>query len=165
MNPTLTLASDTITPDLRKKLSAVSGGKLTQVWRSAGMQLLSITKGAFRNAGNRQQAWPSKRDGKPSNLIAKGTLLASVRVVSVDSGGVTLGSDRPYARIHQLGGTIRAKGGGALRFFSGGKWWTVKSVTIPARPFLPFTPDGDIHPKFQVKVRNILGKALEIALR
>ena len=165
MNPTLTLTSDTLTPDLKRKLAAVSGSALARVWHSAGTQLLSITRSAFRGAGNRQQAWPNKRDGSPSRLIGKGTLLASVRIVSADATGVTLGSDRPYARIHQLGGTITAKGGGALRFFSGGKWWTVKSVKIPARPFLPFTPEGDVHPKFRVRVGNLIEKAVGLALK
>lgn len=47
------------------------------------------------------------------------------------------GSNRIYAGIHQGGGEIRAKGGGYLRFrLAGGGFRTVKSVTIPARPFL-----------------------------
>ena len=47
------------------------------------------------------------------------------------------GSNRIYAGIHQVGGDIHAKGGGFLRFrLAGGGFRSVKSVTIPARPFL-----------------------------
>ena len=37
-----------------------------------------------------------------------------------------------YARIHQLGGIIRPKGGGRLVFSLGGKLVFAKKVTIPA---------------------------------
>ncbi|MDO8932925.1 MAG: phage virion morphogenesis protein [Rhodocyclaceae bacterium] len=46
------------------------------------------------------------------------------------------GVNRIYAAIQQFGGTIRAKGK-ALRFrLFGGGFATVKSVTLPARPYL-----------------------------
>ncbi len=46
------------------------------------------------------------------------------------------GVNRIYAAIHQVGGTIRAKGG-ALKFrLPGGGFAVVKAVKIPARPFL-----------------------------
>jgi len=54
-----------------------------------------------------------------------------------------------YAAIHEFGGTISAKGGGFLRFpaqtgtshtgsevHRGTEWVMVRSVTIPARPYL-----------------------------
>lgn len=52
------------------------------------------------------------------------------------------GVNRIYAAIHQFGGTIRAKNGKALRFaLAGGGFATVKSVTMPARPFLGLSDD------------------------
>jgi len=52
------------------------------------------------------------------------------------SENVAIGTNLPYARIHQLGGTIKAKGDGYLRFKIGKNWVQKKSVTIPARPYL-----------------------------
>lgn len=46
------------------------------------------------------------------------------------------GSNRIYARIHQLGGVIRPKTARALRFQLGDQTIVARSVTIPARPYL-----------------------------
>lgn len=52
------------------------------------------------------------------------------------------GVNRIYAAIHQFGGVIRAKSAQALRFpLAGGGFATVKSVTMPARPFLGLSAD------------------------
>ena len=64
-----------------------------------------------------------------------------------------MGSDRPYAYIHQFGGRtaphrITAKHAKALRFGGGGaaahfaKWVDHPGSRIPARPFFPFDADG-----------------------
>jgi len=54
------------------------------------------------------------------------------------NGSVRWGSNKIYARIHNDGGTIRAKGGGKLKFnLPGGLGFvSVDSVTIPQRQFL-----------------------------
>jgi len=55
----------------------------------------------------------------------------------VEDDAVEVGSNAIYARIHQEGGVITAKDGGALRFeLATGGFATVKSVTIPARAYL-----------------------------
>lgn len=61
------------------------------------------------------------------------------------NGSVRWGSDRVYARIHQEGGTIRAKGGGKLKFnLPGGLGFrSVDQVTIPARPFLGINAEDE----------------------
>ena len=41
-----------------------------------------------------------------------------------------------YARIHELGGTIRPKSAQYLRFQIDGAWKTVSEVTIPERPYI-----------------------------
>jgi len=51
------------------------------------------------------------------------------------------GSNKIYARIHQLGGVIRPKNARALFFRLGEKEVMVGSVTIPARPYLGFTAE------------------------
>ena len=53
-----------------------------------------------------------------------------------------VGSNLPYARIHQLGGTIRPKKGKFLKFRGlDGEDVFVKEVTIPARPYLGISDD------------------------
>lgn len=49
---------------------------------------------------------------------------------------VVIGSNLVYARIHELGGTIRAKTAPYLHFKVGDRWVSTKEVTIPERPFL-----------------------------
>lgn len=56
------------------------------------------------------------------------------------SNSVAVGSNLVYARIHQFGGVIRPKNGSCLCIPVGnGKIIKVKSVTIPARPYLVIT--------------------------
>lgn len=148
---------DTLTPAAQK---ALKGAKNKQpILRAAGTQILSIAKRSFREPGQRQSPWRPKRDGKPSNLILHGVLSKSIRIVSLTASAVEVGSDRKYAAIHQLGGVIRPDAKKALRFFSGGKWWTVKKVVMPARPFLPFDKDGKLVAFAAVKVSATIERA------
>lgn len=58
------------------------------------------------------------------------------------SSKVMVGSNLPYARIHQLGGTIQPKKGKFLKFRGlDGENVFVKEVTIPARPYLGISDD------------------------
>lgn len=61
------------------------------------------------------------------------------------NGSVRWGSNKIYARIHNQGGTIRAKGGGKLKFqLPGGLGFvSVDKVTIPARPFLGINAEDE----------------------
>lgn len=88
-----------------------------------------------------------------------------------DASTATIGSNKPYAAIHQLGGrtrphTIQPRTKKALAF--GGRF--AKRVNhpgsvIPARPFLPVTASGSLQPeaeeavlyRVQVYLRQILG--------
>jgi phage virion morphogenesis protein len=49
---------------------------------------------------------------------------------------VRVGTNVPYAAIHQFGGTIKPKSSSHLMFRIGDRFVAAKSVTIPARPFL-----------------------------
>ena len=74
----------------------------------------------------------TKRGGRI--LHASGRMLSLASRVEGDT--VVIGTNAEYAAAHQFGATIRPKAKKALRFNMGGKWFTKKSVTIPARPFL-----------------------------
>lgn len=68
-------------------------------------------------------------------LVLGGYLRDSI-VHAVGRDSVEIGTNLIYARIHQFGGTIRAKSGKNLRFKVGNRWVSKPEVTIPARPFL-----------------------------
>lgn len=118
------------------------------VLRAMGTTLMSITMGTFNSVGaqDRPAAWPPKRDGSPSNLQSRNPVLSKSFFLTVTENSAIVGNPMPYAAIHQFGGVIKPKAGNKwLRFQINGNWYTVASVTIPARPFFPivngaFTP-------------------------
>jgi len=66
------------------------------------------------------------------------------------------GTNKIYAAIHQLGGTIKAKGGGALAIGRpGGAFALVKQVTMPARPYLGLS-DSDRQVIDEILMRHAL---------
>lgn len=138
---TIRITHDSLTPCLQRLRSSAANPQ--PVLRSGGTALLALTQGNFNSVGAafRAAPWPAKRDGSPSNLQLTTTLAKSWRL-SVNARSATISTDRPYAAIHQFGRVIKPKSKPALRFQSGGHWWTVKQVNMPARPMLPITPDG-----------------------
>lgn len=98
----------------------------------------------------RTQTGPDGKPWKPSlrvqiaggyTLTDSGHLAASL---SASSGRdwAEWGVNKIYAAIHQFGGVIRARNAKALRFaLAGGGFAIVKSVKIPARPFLGLSTD------------------------
>jgi hypothetical protein len=58
------------------------------------------------------------------------------------ASSVSIGTDRRYAAIHQLGGKH-----------------------MPARPFFPFTKEGKLVPCATVEVERIIEKALETEMK
>ena len=86
--------------------------------------------------------WPANRRGT-SILYDSHRLAESIDYLST-LDEIKVGSPLIYARIHQVGGTIRPKNGKALRFFAGhnNQPVYVKSVTIPARPYLGLSADN-----------------------
>lgn len=129
--------------------------------RAAGTEVVSIAKRAFRNPELRGSGWASMRSGEPSNLIKKGMLVSSVRITQIDSKNVSVGSDRKYAAIHQLGGTIRPKQKKVLVFQIGGRTIFAKRVRIPPRPYLPFDAAGKMLAWAEKRVRAVILKALQ----
>lgn len=120
-------------------------GNPEPVLRAMVTTLKSITEGTFNSAGAayRPAPWPPKRDGSPS-ILQKSTTLAKSFFLEVGQRSAMVSNPMRYAAIHQFGGEIRPKNAKALRFQSGGRWWTVQKVTMPARPFFPIAPDGGL---------------------
>lgn len=162
---------DTMTPDLRRLLGAISDRR--GLHEAIGLGVVSLAARAFGDPAFRVSVWPLKRDGSPSTLRKSVTLWQSVRVTESGDTGVTTGSDREYAAIHQLGGRtkahfIRPRNGKAL-------WWPgaahpVRGVrhpgsVIPARPFLPFLPDGRPSDAADEMVRDVVDSKVQAARR
>lgn len=81
-------------------------------------------------------AWePLKtRQGKP--LVNDGHLMNSIDY-QVDGNSVEVGTDKVQGPLQNFGGTVTAKNGKSLFFMVGKQPVFVKSVTIPAREFIP----------------------------
>jgi phage virion morphogenesis protein len=76
-----------------------------------------------------------------STLFEHGHLEGSI-TADADDTHAEVGTNIIYGRIHQLGGVIKAKGGGFLKFnIPGIGWRMVRKVTIPARPYLGVSND------------------------
>lgn len=103
-------------------------------------------------AGSRVEVGRKRKDGSRKVVMGRigKTLVDSARLRnsithSADDTSVDVGSNVVYAAVHQFGATITAKGGGALRFrLASGDFVTVKSVTIPARPYLGISPADEL---------------------
>ena len=84
----------------------------------------------------------SKKKNADKILTLDGHLSGTLRYQASDTG-VVFGSDRPYAAIHQFGGTIKPKNKKALKLGSGDDATYARSVTIPARPWLGLSADDE----------------------
>ncbi len=113
----LKLERDDVSKDLQRMLKGMSAGGARPLLKGIGVGIVGLAKDAFNNASLRPAPWAAKKDGTPATLKSKeATLWRSLRVQQVSGMNVTVGSDRPYAAIHQLGGESRP---------------------MPARPYFP----------------------------
>jgi phage gpG-like protein len=116
MGFTIKLTRDEVTQDLQRRIRTMANPQ--PLLRVIGVGLVGLTKETFNNASLRPKPWAAKKDGSKATLKSReGTLWRSIRVTVVSRVSVSIGSDRPYAAIHQLGG---------------------KSRPMPARPYFPF---------------------------
>lgn len=118
---------------------------LTPAMRDIGSHMLESIDRNFE-VGGRPKKW--KRSYR-AILEGGKTLVATARLKSsikyrARPNEVEVGTNVIYGGIHQLGGTIRPKRKKALKFrLADGGFRTVKSVKMPARPFL-VAQDEDI---------------------
>jgi phage virion morphogenesis protein len=105
-------------------------------------------------------AYPNRQGGRL--MQSTGQLAASIST-SHTATSVSIGTNKAYARIHQMGGQtrphlIKARNGKALAFAgAGGDAIMRKGVNhpgskIPARPYLPITANGGLQPSAQTQV-------------
>lgn len=143
--------TDQITPALRQLQAKTSN--LTPAMRSIGVALVAIAKRAFDEPDLRPAPWAAKKDGSVATLKRKGLLWRSVRVVNATPSGVTIGSDRAYAAIHQLGKPFPWRRGQS------------KGKAYPARPFFPFRADGTLTDRAATEISRVIAIHLNIGRR
>jgi phage gpG-like protein len=157
------ITRDDVSPALGKLDAALHS--LGPILEAVGLEVVSITQRAFSDSSLRVTPWAPKRDGSPATLIQSGVLRQSIRITSVSGSTVAVGSDRIYAAIQQLGGTIVPKPGNkTLVFKSGGVTFFAKKVTIPPRPFFPIDKAGNLSSLAQRKIAGVLDTALKVYL-
>ena len=80
--------------------------------RMAGVVAVNFSKERFRSQNwldNSTEPWQSRKrkiKGKRGTLIKSGRLKRSIRLVRVTPNSATIGSDVPYAQIHNEGGRV-----------------------------------------------------------
>lgn len=130
--------SNTLSPDLRRRAAAVKDAR--PLLAAMGQAVKSLGIQAFTDAAKRPTQWMPRLDDKPHALLQKSTMLRkSIRVTSLTNTKVMIGSDRPYAAIHQLGGQH-----------------------IPARPYLPFYSSGEMTALGRQRTERALTAALRL---
>jgi phage gpG-like protein len=77
------------------------------------------------------------KEGKPK--VKSGALRRSITSTITERSKFlvgSVGSNLIYAPVHEFGATIHAKKSPFLKFKIGARWFSMKKVTIPARPYL-----------------------------
>lgn len=133
--------------DLRPALRAMGAAGVAQTRRRF------VTKRAPDGS-----TWRPTDKPTGETMIESGLLLRSIAAQPPTETSVEWGSNRVYAAQRQLGGTIRAKNGGYLRFRVGGNggWVARKEVTQPARPYLGVNAE-DMAAFGQIGLRHLGG--------
>ena len=100
-------------PDFSGKADAMQQ-MFRKLPRIVGRIAVNFYKDSFRRGGfidERYERWPQrkvkdKRSGRRALLVKSGRLRRSIRIVNTTTRSVTVGTDVPYAEIHNTGGTI-----------------------------------------------------------
>ncbi|MFV2030293.1 phage virion morphogenesis protein [Neisseria sp. S1] len=123
--------------------------------RAIATEMVSMTEDNFENENWGGQKWEGEDDGKSKRVIAEGgkTLqltgqLAASISTQVGNDFARIGSNKPYAAIHHLGGQAGRR----------------KKVTIPARPYLPINGNGQLQKGAERSLLDIALKSLSKGL-
>ena len=132
--------------------------------RAIAAELLSITEDNFAHESWGGRKWPATaRGGKI--LQKSGQLAASIHTAS-GSNFARIGTNKPYAAIHQFGGTIEAKSKPYLMIpVPGGGFRRKAKVTIPARPYLPMSKGGTLQAGAESRLLDVALDALARGVR
>lgn len=144
-----------------------------------GTEVINSATDNFRSESYFGKKWPKRKDKKNTRklLVKTGTLQRSPRIIRSQPGLIAVGSDVPYAPIHNNGGNInraarsetfvrhRYKSGKRKGLFkrgtTTGQGFTFKnySINMPRRQFL------GAHPKLKSSLQNIIKEEIESAFK
>lgn len=120
-----------------------------QMMRAIATEMTSLTEENFESeswGGDRwKQSQRAAQDGKTLQLT--GQLAASIST-QVGKDFARIGSNKPYAAIHHIGG-------------SAGRGHNVK---LPARPYLPISGSGQLQPGAEKRLLDIAIESLKAGL-
>jgi phage gpG-like protein len=155
---------DTLSAGIQQRIRALADRK--PVLEAMGVELVSIAKRAFSDPALRPAPWPARKNtrlvtnpktGRQKTIGAQtakqtwsllrksGALMHSIRITQITDNSVTVGSDRPYAAVHQFGSRKqKGRGGG-----------------IPARPFFPVDRHGNFTALAAKKLEAVAVTALQ----
>ena len=132
---------DSLSPDLARRLKAAKNPQ--PILARMGQTIKSLAQRAFTDGALRPATWAARKvEPKDGHLLLQEStmLRKSIDVTSCTASQVTIGSDRPYAAAHQLGNP---------------------AGNLPARPFFPFLPNGQLTPPAAKNVESIIRGALK----
>jgi len=126
---------------------------MTRAMESVGMMMQTSVRRRFEVGEDPDgNPWPPSLRALTEGgrtLVDHGHLRDSV-TYQASAEGVRQGTNLVYARIHQLGGTIRPRNGRALAFRAGGRTVLRRSVTMPRRSYLGVSAED------RAQARNII---------
>lgn len=97
---------------LQKLTKLLENFKKIQGELTEGIGQIAVTEFTlnFRRQGFNGNSWkPKKKDNGKNILINRGSLRRSIKVLRKDKHSITVGSELPYAKIHNEGGVINKK--------------------------------------------------------
>lgn len=147
---------------LALKLSRLSGTVMAKVTGEVAEETrLLVAEGFQRGVSPDGRAWAPLRSRSGQPLRDTGRLASSL---TVEHAGLrfSVGTNVVYAPVHQYGATITAKRACGLYSARQGQFFG-KTVTIPARPFLP--TGTALPPRWEVRVREAASEALILFLQ
>lgn len=133
-----------VDPELLDRLRALEEADIAGAMAAAGEALRTSTLERFdaeKDPEGRRWKTSIRAHQTGGKTLAITRRLATSIHVESSAKGVAVGTNLPYAAVHQFGATIRAKGDGLLRFKIGDQWISKRSVKIPARPYMGITED------------------------
>lgn len=122
-------------------------------------ELLSMTEDNFERESWGNEPWqPTHRGGKILQL--SGQLAASIHTLATNQSA-KIGTNKIYAAIHHIGGDIHAQNAPYLMIPLGnGRFARKRSVTIPARPYLPINGNGALQSDGKSRILDVARDAL-----
>ena len=133
MKATILINDAALMKDLHSLAGKVTGGAMQPAAKAGGFVIEGHAKINVRNNFDKHPT---------GNLM--GSINTKVTKVKAESVEVTVGTNVVYAAIHEFGGTIKAKNKKALVFEIDGEIKMVKSVIIPARPYMRPAVDNNL---------------------